>query len=1321
MDSNSTLTVPTRGLFLKDYGYFFDDETKAILADGECVPERYRQWVGNSIDATVLPETVREAAKAFEEVAGLALRKEDWAQYLRLEDPSAAVSVKLRGALTKGNGQKATAELVNFLVAALAMDALLLYHSPTISHLRVEPRPLALVPEGVPFMPRFLKFGPLSKFVMAAQKEAEVTQGELAVQGADEYLRLLPGGGGMKVVRQSNLFNAVVALRCVFEGVCRFDEDDAETVCDVVKKLYEEVGLGEVEVKIAKTKVREIVLPLMAALGYSFLALMTNRDLMLEDFRKGVNLFELSAVRLERLQSSQGDSVPLSERLHFQADRAVARLVYAAARGEFHAREIAGKLKEDVSFQRLMVVLGGVAPEDEPHCVRLAARVTNQELSGLIAMDPLPTDIPVAHPPVAQLIAEAPGVEPMAVVEPVVAAIASVPVVEPIPVVRPVVQRPVAKPKPSERAKLTLKIPPAQARVADEAPGSPMDVDSEAQKRKRDESPLTDVEEEKEKQDRRQRKKPRVDEGDAMEVDSVKKGKKAAVVEKGMGTGVSAKKGKKAAVVEEEEGTGVSAKKGKKAAVVEEEEGTGVSAKKGKKAAVVEEEEEAVGTDASGKKGKKAAVVEEEAGGGVRRSERKPKRAAAVAPMAQGRPAEKATGWRPKVARSMGRQVGGGDKNWPNFPEERHEFLASSRKTGLAVYRRDIASSVSNADRLQAVYESRGGLSNDPEPLAGEVVKFTLYEPNDEGDMGENFTHRYDWTPRTAEEGTVMKQILDGVATGVDEDGLTKPLHMLKISQDERFYGDGRQSEAFVCDRTRFGALGKVKVKEIFANRSLLLYNCGGGDESFVESLDLMQNPDTLVEYGDGHLEQEGDKGLVVDMLRRMIPDPAFRNGRPRLNHLQNMQPNRQELDIPHLGALEWHQRAVDQTNTLARLPTMEVPRRHVRWGIAGNEGVKTEIHIDTGGHTYVIVKNKEGEKGWFSYNGNLLMGGGDGQTGNLRSRKMLVGWNSHGTNDKIMGWEAFWLGPGMTFVMRAGVFHRVVGMSDTVIRGGHGFSVAGIDRCIYADLHAILAGSLVTNTEHAEARWMYPRMLTHTMTRSASGSPDEHTLDLTKEPDLEKFALLVAFCAVLPALYEVCYEMEVPKDLKGSLPISRERLVEFEYVWARLGAFEDWIGDAFESDEEATGGISGVLEDAAVQMACCCVRYVESWWAGDFDEDEPEGSKKQKAKAKRKQPTPHPVKNFTPENVRSFLARSLAAFRHARQNKSLADFVYDEEDGDGLHARFLEDVGDKTKHFLYFLDWSQGEVVGGKVSHRPLTFRFKELPQAREKANLLD
>ncbi|KAJ7048595.1 hypothetical protein C8F01DRAFT_1094630 [Mycena amicta] len=348
-------------------------------------------------------------------------------------------------------------------------------------------------------------------------------------------------------------------------------------------------------------------------------------------------------------------------------------------------------------------------------------------------------------------------------------------------------------------------------------------------------------------------------------------------------------------------------------------------------------------------------------------------------------------------------------------------------------------------------------------------------------------------------------------------------------SHEKEFKADRSQSEFFITSYVDYMALSPQEAMDIFQSRSFAIYGYPSEVKTFVEALKDMQNLDTRIEFQanlgpDQHLEQVG------------IPNPTT-------EHYQ----------FPTSAPLESHQRAVKQTSTLPSLPQRALLLEHLQWGIAGNAGAKSEPHQDTGSDTYLIVQNCEDEddelgKAWMVSHPGRRGTNWNRHSGNLRSCKMMVDWNPHDSSTNVMETEVLYLGPHMILLKSLQNHARwdmapCHGDDGCVIRGGHGFLIFSVDRYIHADLHAILAGHILTNTKHPDACWLCPRMLLHSMTRPASRSPDAHTLDLIQQAHLQKFTPLVVFCALLPALNEHNYKLAAEQHLPG-LPIFLRRPV---------------------------------------------------------------------------------------------------------------------------------------------------------------------------------
>ncbi|KAJ7049504.1 hypothetical protein C8F01DRAFT_757124 [Mycena amicta] len=386
-------------------------------------------------------------------------------------------------------------------------------------------------------------------------------------------------------------------------------------------------------------------------------------------------------------------------------------------------------------------------------------------------------------------------------------------------------------------------------------------------------------------------------------------------------------------------------------------------------------------------------------------------------------------------------------------------------------------------------------------------------------------SREYTWQPLKDKEADIWRKILDEQPMGI-ENGEQRPLHMLESAHSLDFVGDGSQSEVCVISYDDFLQRLPRRIGEIFANRSFLLYNCPSEGDSpsehpgkdFEECIKRIRSGKALVHIQDGYVEQEADKGITIDMLEKLIPNEHFRNGKPRGNALQNLIPDHDHpaIIVPRLDQWAIHLRAVTHTADLPGLPHDDLPTEHLQWVIFGNNGVYTAEHVDAAGFTAVKVLNQTGEKAWGVQNSNLP-GDADGRTGAYYSRLMYSKWDGTKSNGHLFPTEMLWLHHKTMLIMRPMTPHRVVGMSDTGTGGLIGHELQSIDHSIMAEIHGSMASEISTNTDHSDARWLFPRILIQQLDSMLRGEEGHMVLVLTDGVQLEKFVLLVAFNVILP------------------------------------------------------------------------------------------------------------------------------------------------------------------------------------------------------------
>ncbi|KAJ7055651.1 hypothetical protein C8F01DRAFT_1258535 [Mycena amicta] len=535
------------------------------------------------------------------------------------------------------------------------------------------------------------------------------------------------------------------------------------------------------------------------------------------------------------------------------------------------------------------------------------------------------------------------------------------------------------------------------------------------------------------------------------------------------------------------------------------------------------------------------------------------------------------------------------------FLPTKHSFHMDGSSSVFAVYAmRPLADEFVESQEArqlkeQYVDKTRRRLENTTVKLSSKTVEMQLYAPNDKHDMSSSFS--YTWQP----EGDTMADIIKHQPTAV-ENGIQKPLHMLESARDLRFVGDGSQSELCVMSYQDFMLIRAQVIGEILANRSILLYDCPSeGDcpsedeQDFAACIKYVRSPEALVEIQDGYLPQDGAKGIVIDQLKKLIPDPDFCGGKPRANALQNLTPNHPVVAVPRINTWGIHIRGLTHTADIPELRAASLPTQHLQWAIFGNDGVYTGDHVDASGFTVVQVLNKKGGKAWAVQNSNILGPKADGKQGAYYSRHMYEGWNGGTSNTNLYASEVLWLHHKMMLIMRPMTAHRVVGLGDTGTGGLHGHELQTIDRSIAAEIHGVFASEISTNTDHSDARWLFTRILILQLNSMLRGEQSHHVLVLTDGIQLEKFVLLVTFNVVLPSLQKSAYcNIQQGGRYKGALPIQLDRYEELEYAWKRIGIFVEHIDTSgvFCCETGAFKTFRQAIDDAILQMALCCYKY---------------------------------------------------------------------------------------------------------------------------------
>ncbi|KAJ7047973.1 hypothetical protein C8F01DRAFT_1271113 [Mycena amicta] len=258
-----------------------------------------------------------------------------------------------------------TRKLTYTLLAASTVDTFLLHHSDTAQPPAADVRPFFLIPEHTPLLKTLLTTRNLARKIhrLFAHKGAANTD------DAANFLSLLAGKGQKaETLRASNLVNAVIAVRCILEGVLEFNDVDA--VRKVIVNLQNRLGCNPLEFTLEERDLPKIAMPLAAALGFSFLSLVTDCDLIHKEYTTGVTCHELYAAGIQRLQPNrQGQT--FRQHVQFKAETTVVRLVFGAAIGQFPVSDIVPRLAADADFCQNILTLTDLPLLDEPHHARL--------------------------------------------------------------------------------------------------------------------------------------------------------------------------------------------------------------------------------------------------------------------------------------------------------------------------------------------------------------------------------------------------------------------------------------------------------------------------------------------------------------------------------------------------------------------------------------------------------------------------------------------------------------------------------------------------------------------------------------------------------------------------------------------------------------------------------------------------------------------------------------------------------------------------------------------------------------------------------------
>ncbi|KAJ7065888.1 hypothetical protein C8F01DRAFT_1249464, partial [Mycena amicta] len=924
-------------LDLSRYPYFCHPHTPAVLRSAETPPQLISYLENASLDATSLPTAIHQAASSFAALADSFAKTEQIERYLMLVDTAGSASELtdvIRTAIARSQ-PALTRKLTYTLLAASTVDTFLLHHSDTAQPPAADVRPFFLIPEHTPLLKTLLTTRNLARKIhrLFAHKGAANTD------DAANFLSLLAGKGQKaETLRASNLVNAVIAVRCILEGVLEFNDVDA--VRKVIVNLQNRLGCNPLEFTLEERDLPKIAMPLAAALGFSFLSLVTDCDLIHKEYTTGVTCHELYAAGIQRLQPNrQGQT--FRQHVQFKAETTVVRLVFGAAIGQFPVSDIVPRLAADADFCQNILTLTDLPLLDEPHHARLNHLPQKQVWeTPLLSMPELvdpsaPTSGPVTEPTPIPTSTGPPHTTPDQSPSP--------PEMIPAPPERVKPPSPTRSPTPPEE-EMDVDPPPVSLKI--KVPARPKADNTPAIPPKRKRIPSSSESEDAapgQSEPQPPLKKPR---GDS----TLPKPAKQPSTEKP--TRRSTRHLSSAPPPPPPPPPAAPRppvrKKAPRAAKILPSAGIRIDGLTFANPGHTFQSRGCTGTFAvfhsppllTDSNADRMLAAFKEGGGLSELGLPSCQRLLSELKTAEGNLAD-AIAQHADMIRTY-------EVRLEQQPTQTSEFEAANANLRTVVLERERIV----APLRYKIQELTRELDKIPREPSGSPVKMTLYAPNDAGDMTDNET--YEWKPLTEEESMAMRDTLQNAPKGLDEHGQERPLHMLPASRSLDFLGDGTQSEAFVSSEAKFAELPPAKAAEIFENRSILLYNCKPTLFSFEQGLDHLRPLDAKVDLGDGYLPQSGSSGIVVDSLRRMIPDPAFRNGQPRLNSLQNLQPSHHELEIPHLSTLESNVRAVCQTKDTPDLPDRDIPRRDTRWAIAGNAGVKTDWHIDTGGHTYL-------------------------------------------------------------------------------------------------------------------------------------------------------------------------------------------------------------------------------------------------------------------------------------------------------------------------------------------------------------------------------
>lgn len=324
-----------------------------------------------------------------------------------------------------------------------------------------------------------------------------------------------------------------------------------------------------------------------------------------------------------------------------------------------------------------------------------------------------------------------------------------------------------------------------------------------------------------------------------------------------------------------------------------------------------------------------------------------------------------------------------------------------------------------------------------------------------------------------------------------------------------------------------------LEIQEIFRTHHIVITDIPSHgptmafDRQGLESLGSWKNVRTMQDFSINVEDGDFSKRIVHGTLEQLYAHSQEDNGRI-LNALDFPLAS----GPPPQSAFATDVRAWDFTLDMPLAGrTVEYPRHHMRWGLAATKGAQHTWHVDAEGMA-TYIQPKTGSKYWVVARPKA-------------SRKDAICLTDDSVvadvsapNQEYWDIEGILLIPGMELYMQPYTFHCVFTPQHSICHGGHFLSTATLRQTCYGLIHAFVASSVITNTEHRDAWIISQRMMQYYHCIFTTEQWDEESLDFSHVPNLhssERMQDLLIFMVVLElsnALDTATYtKMGVPKQ----------------------------------------------------------------------------------------------------------------------------------------------------------------------------------------------